>query len=377
MIGIDFTFINLNMKLTESLEIFTCDILDCIAKQKQESNFVIIVHPAAEDVIRKKFPTFEIYGVSGAFLKNFYGIFSKSGMNKIKKYGIYDACMKIHGITKIWFPFMLPQIVQNCKCDYVGTCHDLMQRNVNNNAAYKNIFEQSKRIIAISTYTKKQIVSNYNISEEKVTVIPNSIYFSTNNAMFEEIPALRRRKFILDCNAFASRKNTIVMIKAFERLKGRITEDLVLCGGYKFDDYFDECKEYIGSKGLSNRIHVFLGIEEKQKNWLFKNCTLFVTPSENEGFGRTPIEAALFLKPVISSRATSLEEVTCGLVHYIENPRDDEELAKTIIDVLQNPDSEKKLISIKETFVQKYSPERIVQEYMKVFQDLGWIEAEG
>ena len=122
---------------------------------------------------------------------------------------------------------------------------------------------------------------------------------------------------------------------------------------------------------------MFLGIEEKQKNWLFKNCKLFVTPSENEGFGRTPIEAALFLKPVISSRATSLEEATCGLVHYIENPRDDKELAETIMDVLQNPDSEKKLINIKETYVQRYSPERIVQEYMKVFQDLGWIEAEG
>lgn len=377
MIGIDFTFIDFNMKLTTSLEIFTCDILDCIAKQKQEKNFIIVVHPAVKDAVKRRFPTFRVYGIGGGILKTLYSLFGLKGMNKVKQYGVYDTCLKIHGITKIWFPYMVPQIIQRCKCDYIGTCHDLMQRNVDNDAAYRKIFEQSKRIVAISTYTKNQIMLNYNIHEEKVVVIPNSIYFSTNSAMVEEIPALKRKEFILDCNAFAPRKNTMVIIKAFERLKSTITEDLVLCGGYNLGDYFDECKKYIESKNLSNRVHMFLGIEEKQKNWLFKNCKLFVTPSENEGFGRTPIEAALFLKPVISSRATSLEEATCGLVHYIENPRDDKELAETIMDVLQNPDSEKKLINIKETYVQRYSPERIVQEYMKVFQDLGWIEAEG
>lgn len=377
MIGIDFTFIDFNMKLTTSLEIFTCDILDCIAKQKQEKNFIIIVHPAVKDAVERRFPTFRVYGIGGGMLKILYNLFALKGINKVKRYGVYDTCLKIHGITKIWFPYMVPQIVQKCKCDYIGTCHDLMQRNVDNDAAYRKIFEQSERIVAISTYTKNQIMLNYNIHEEKVVVIPNSIYFSTNSATVEEIPALKRKEFILDCNAFAPRKNTMVIIKAFERLKSMITEDLVLCGGYNLGGYFDECKKYIESKNLSNRVHMFLGIEEKQKNWLFKNCKLFVTPSENEGFGKTPIEAALFLKPVISSRATSLEEATCGLVHYIENPRDDKELAETIMDVLQNPDSEKKLINIKETCVQRYSPERIVQEYMKVFQDLGWIEAEG
>lgn len=35
MIGIDFTWINLNGKLTQSLEIFTCDLLDCIAQKNQ------------------------------------------------------------------------------------------------------------------------------------------------------------------------------------------------------------------------------------------------------------------------------------------------------------------------------------------------------
>ena len=84
-------------------------------------------------------------------------------------------------------------------------------------------------------------------------------------------------------------------------------------------------------------------------------------------FGRTPVEAALFLKPVISTRATSLEEATCGMVHYIEDPRDDEELAKAIVKLLANPDSPERLMEIKNVFAQKYCAEAIVKEYMKVF----------
>lgn len=44
MIGIDFTWIDLNGKLTNSLEVFTCDLLDCIADQNEQKNFVIITH---------------------------------------------------------------------------------------------------------------------------------------------------------------------------------------------------------------------------------------------------------------------------------------------------------------------------------------------
>lgn len=44
MIGIDFTWINLNGKLTQSLEIFTCDLLDCIAQKKKSAGQFCYYH---------------------------------------------------------------------------------------------------------------------------------------------------------------------------------------------------------------------------------------------------------------------------------------------------------------------------------------------
>lgn len=369
MIGIDFTWIDLNGKLTNSLEFFTCDLLDCIADQNQQKNFVIITHPMTEKVIQNRFSMFRVYGIGGWGLRLLYHIASKNGVKFIKNNGIYDFLLRIHGIKKLWIPVLVPHNVRNIKTDYIGTCHDLMTMNeFDNKANYKAIFERANLIVTISNFVKNQIIDQYDITSDKITVIPNSIYISNDDAATEEVLSLKGKKFLLDCNAYDARKNTLVMIKAFERIMDKIPEDLVLCGGYKTSDgYFDSCTQYITEHDLSDRIHIFLGIDEKQKNWLFQNCSIFITPSENEGFGRTPVEAALFLKPVISTRATSLEEATCGMVHYIEDPRDDEELAKAIVKLLANPDSPERLMEIKNVFAQKYCAEAMVKEYMKVF----------
>lgn len=374
MIGIDFTWIHYDRNMTGSLEVFACDLLDCIAEKNQHDNFVIITRPALKTVIKKRFPMFQVYGIGGWGLKLLYSITKKDGIKFIKKHGIYDFFLKIHGIKHIWFPVLVPHKVYNVKTSYVGTCHDLMTiSEIDNEISYKSMFEHAELIVTISNFVKNQVIEKYNISSQKITVIPNSIYISNTRATIEEIPSLKTKKFLLDCNAYAERKNTLVMIKAFEHIADKISEDLVLCGGYQINNYFDKCKQYIKEHNLTDRVHIFLGIDEKQKNWLFQNCSIFITPSENEGFGRTPIEAALFLKPVISSRATSLEEATCGMVHYIENPRNDEELANAIITLLNNPDTIEKLKKIKDVFTQKYCASEIVQKYMDAFSKLGWI----
>lgn len=85
MIGIDFTWIDTNGKLTGSLEIFTCDLLDGIVAQRQETNFIIITHPAVENVIRKRFPTFQVYGFGEQVLRQFFLIAKRKGFKFIKK----------------------------------------------------------------------------------------------------------------------------------------------------------------------------------------------------------------------------------------------------------------------------------------------------
>lgn len=380
MIGIDFTFISKNSadsgSFTGSLEIFTLELLDSIVTIGQEKHFIIITNIAAEKYLKRRFPTFKIYVLGGLVGKLVYllSIKNKIGVRILKKIGCLEWQLTGLGIDYIWYPWMVPEVVGGFNGKYVGTCHDLFMREANDDSSLLKMFAGSQLCVCISNFIKQQVMGTYNIPGEKIKVIPNSLSITNNEIPTQEIKELKDKEFLLDINAYQARKNTLVLLKAFERIQDAIDEDLVLCGGYSLDSYYEKCLAFINEHGLNDRVYVYLGIEEEKKNWLLKNCKLFISPSESEGFGRTPVEAGLCLKSVICSRATSLEEATCGLVHYIDNPRDDEEIANKILWVLKNPDSREKLQYIKDAFATRYAPERIIKEYLKVFEELGWIK---
>ncbi|HQN23066.1 MAG TPA: glycosyltransferase [Thermotogota bacterium] len=61
-------------------------------------------------------------------------------------------------------------------------------------------------------------------------------------------------------------------------------------------------------------------LSDTQRNTLYQNAALFVSPSLCEGFGITPIEAALFGVPVITTRETSIPEATQNFFITMNRP---------------------------------------------------------
>ena len=60
---------------------------------------------------------------------------------------------------------------------------------------------------------------------------------------------------------------------------------------------------------LGNHIILPGVITDSERQWLFKNCDVFVFPSLTEGFGFPVLEAMQFGKPVVMSNRTSLPEI--------------------------------------------------------------------
>jgi glycosyltransferase involved in cell wall biosynthesis len=77
---------------------------------------------------------------------------------------------------------------------------------------------------------------------------------------------------------------------------------------------------------------------------------LFITTSLCEGFGYTPVEAALSGTEVISTMCGSLPEVTMNLVNYYYPATDYKELVKKIIELLQKEPDNIRLDTIKYEF---------------------------
>ena len=142
----------------------------------------------------------------------------------------------------------------------------------------------------------------------------------------EEVDALKdfSGDFLLCINSLTKHKNLITLVKAFHKLikNPRISESLKLViAGAKWNGA-NEITDYIADNRLQERIVVTGFLTDGQLQYLYHHAKIFVTPSLYEGFGMTPIEAMAAGCPVISSKETSLYEVTMGRAAYYEPAKD-------------------------------------------------------
>lgn len=191
-------------------------------------------------------------------------------------------------------------------------------------------FKKSCKVIAISKYAEEtfhQFYPRLLIGKTETLYLPVRFYEGSS----EKVDRINGR-FILSVNALRKNKNLITLIKAYENIKDQIEEDLILVGP-AIDDS-NALSLYIKEHELEDRVRFTGFVTEAQLKWLYENASMFVTTSLYEGFGMTPVEAMGYGCPTISSKNTSLYEVTKGLAVYYEPTMNDTNLSKTMLDVL-------------------------------------------
>ena len=211
---------------------------------------------------------------------------------------------------------------------------------------------RSHRIITISHFVEKDILKTYPfVSDQKLETIYNGIKIETIADNTVPIP----QKYLLYVSVLKEYKNLITLIKAFNILKNDITHQLVIIGIPT--PYWNETiVPYIEGNGLQERIiHISHRVDDQTLSQYYQHASLFVHPSLHEGFGYTPIEAAIHEVPVLSSKATALYETTLGLLNYYEPTTDEKAMAKQIKHILQNPPSPRQLAEISKVFQKRYN----------------------
>ena len=226
-------------------------------------------------------------------------------------------------------------------------------------------------LTTISDYTKHDVIKTFNLQKKRsisITKIPNSIVFDVSKQI--PVKGLENKKFILNLNAYIQKKNPMTLLKAFYLIKDKINCDLIFCGGYKEEATWNELNSFIQQNKLTSRVHLLFRVTDEERNWLLTHASLFVTPSLFEGFGRTPVEAAICKIPVISTKETSLYEATMGLCSYVENPTDEKELSELILKKYTTPENKEKLSQISESLSKNYNSINLAKKYLKLFQSI-------
>ena len=226
---------------------------------------------------------------------------------------------------------------------------------------YKLVFgravKKAEKIIAISNYTKQDILKYCKISPEKIEVIYEGTPQQISNFKFQISNAPKRKYLLYVGNAYPH-KNLERLILAFKKIKKDFPNlQLVLAGG---DDYFYK-KLKIG-----DRI-IFPGfISDRDLDTVYRNAALYVFPSLSEGFGLPSLEAMARGVPVVSSNATCLPEILGDAAAYF-NPLDIDDMAKVIKKALSDENWRKTLIQKGFEQIEKYSWQKMAKETLKIY----------
>lgn len=369
MIAIDTTFFAhseaKNRKLTYSTSIFTADLLDAFVQLGIADNFCLIVNFNHIDFFKERFPAYKIIIAKWWPVTLLYRLTNgrKTANKLIKKYGAFKKIVESSGAGAIWFPYTVDETFVRTKLKTFATIHDIFRIHHGTKTEAEKftafINDSTTCLMTISNYTKNDIIQTTGCTKD-IPVIPNSIVFDVSRQ--QKIPGLEQKKYILDLNAYIEKKNPMTLLKAFNLIKDRTEFTLVFCGGYKDDSVWNKMHEYIQKNKLSGRVKLLFRVKDEERNWLLANAAVFVTPSLFEGFGRTPVEAAICKIPVISAKETSLFEATQGLCLYAENAKDEKEFAKLMVNTIENPPEEKKLSEIAAQLSECYNRENCAKK---------------
>jgi glycosyltransferase involved in cell wall biosynthesis len=232
----------------------------------------------------------------------------------------------------------------------VLTVHDLLYRTFPRyhkaqNYLYLNLAmplycRRADAIIAVSEYTRQDLIRSYRVDPDRVTVIYEAAAAHLHPQPREIVEAARARyglpaRYLMTLCAIEPRKNHIGFLRAFERLSAHDPGLYWLVGGSKgwlYEGFFSALER----SPARERVILPGYIPDADLAAIYGGALAFVFPSFGEGFGLGPLEAMACGTPVLSSDATSLPEVGSDAVRYFD-PHEVEQMVEVTSGVLRDP----------------------------------------
>ncbi|MDH4396074.1 MAG: glycosyltransferase family 1 protein [Limnobacter sp.] len=203
-----------------------------------------------------------------------------------------------------------------------------------------NTLNRSRRLIAVSEFTKNEICNLYHPSQPVDVVRPavDSEFFEISEA--QRLVASKKynlpTEFIVSVATLEPRKNLLRLIAAFAGLPSELQKrfPLILLGakGWMTSESTKTLNELL-NKGLVR----YLGyVEQSDMAPLISLATVSVYPSLYEGFGMPIAEAMAAGTVVITSDAASMPEVAQGAAVLVD-PTSVDSIRSALHEILEDP----------------------------------------
>jgi glycosyltransferase involved in cell wall biosynthesis len=182
------------------------------------------------------------------------------------------------------------------------------------------------RIIAVSCRTRDDLVRLIHADADKIDIVAEAADPTFEPVDSEAALAAARqrlgvsRPYVLFVGNLEPRKNLLVLLEAFARVRHELDVQLALVGrrGWLYEPVFRR----VGELDLEPHLRLVAGMSNAELPPIYSAAALLALPSLYEGFGLPALEAMACGCPVVASDRGSLPEVVAdaGLLVHADDP---------------------------------------------------------
>lgn len=232
-------------------------------------------------------------------------------------------------------------------CRSVVTVHDLifLHRPQNYPVVDRLIYRlklryavrTADRIVAISEFTKRDLVNRLHVDEHKIDVVYQGQQLRFDHILPEAKEAVRMRyqlpsRFALSVGTIEERKNLLLVVEALHvmQTRGTLPESFRVVVVGRRTRYADQLEKRIAQYHLQSHFQLLHEVPSADLPAFYLLAELFVYPSRLEGFGIPMLEAAAAGVPAVGCTGSSLEEAGGPSAFYV-SPDDAQGMAEVLL----------------------------------------------
>jgi glycosyltransferase involved in cell wall biosynthesis len=232
---------------------------------------------------------------------------------------------------------------------------------------------ESQAILVPSQFTKQEILENYAVSPNKITVTyeaPDAVYFEKQPITYTNKSSVLKKygltiPYLIYTGNVYPHKNLELLVKAVQELKHTQLQLAVVCARNVFQG---RLQEIAAKHHIYSRVKFLDSVPDADLRQLYRYSEAFVTPSLLEGFGLSGLEAMAAGTPVLAAYASCLPEVYGDAAIYF-NPHNHHDVVDKINEVLQfNMTQRSNHVNVGIAHAQTFSWKRMAEQTLEVYQ---------
>ena len=245
----------------------------------------------------------------------------------------------------------------------------LFKKKDSSKIGYKLSLKLSHYLVTGSEGMKQGYVEYYDLSPERVKVMPN--WINLERFKKQETASVKQKKTLLFVHWLSKRKGADMIVSIVKHLVSEFNSSisdfklLVVGNG----PYKEKLSEEIKENKLEKHIEVLGGVPNTEVIRYYQKADIFIMPSMEEGFPRVLLEAMAMGVPYVASDVGAVREMSPEIAQrFLVKPGDVELFAHKIETLMSDEKTYQDFIKEELQKVKTYSLDKVVNKFIDLFE---------